>query len=46
VDLGVPVRYSHSALEVVDPDDVAGLVAVLEAALDRITPDLELVRAP
>jgi putative aminopeptidase FrvX len=46
VDLGVPVRYSHSALEVVDPEDVAGLVAVLDAALDRITPDLELVRAP
>jgi putative aminopeptidase FrvX len=45
VDLGVPVRYSHSALEVVDPDDVAGLVAVLDAALDGITRDLELVRA-
>ncbi len=46
LDLGVPVRYSHSALEVADPRDVAGLVEVLDAALDRITPDLELVRAP
>jgi putative aminopeptidase FrvX len=46
VDLGVPVRYSHSALEVVDPEDVAGLVTVLDAALDHITADLELVRAP
>jgi putative aminopeptidase FrvX len=46
VDLGVPVRYSHSALEVADPEDVAGLVSVLDAALDRITPDLELIRAP
>ena len=46
LDLGVPVRYSHSALEVVDPQDVAGLVTLLDAALDRITPELELVRAP
>jgi putative aminopeptidase FrvX len=46
VDLGVPVRYSHSALEVADPEDIDGLVAVLDAALDRITPDLELVRSP
>ena len=43
LDLGVPVRYSHSALEVVDPRDVDGLVTLLDAALDRITPDLELV---
>lgn len=46
VDVGVPVRYSHSALEVVDPADIAGLVALLDAALDDVTADLELVRAP
>ncbi|HZW00714.1 MAG TPA: hypothetical protein VFF55_04025 [Candidatus Deferrimicrobium sp.] len=46
LDVGVPVRYSHSALEVVDPGDIAGLVRLLDAALDRIGPDLELVRAP
>jgi len=46
LDVGVPVRYSHSALEVVDPEDIAGLVRLLDAALDRISPDLELVRAP
>ncbi len=46
LDVGVPVRYSHSALEVVDPEDVAGLVRLLDAALDRISPDLDLVRAP
>jgi putative aminopeptidase FrvX len=46
LDVGVPVRYSHSALEVVDPEDIAGLVRLLDAALDRIGPDLELVRAP
>jgi putative aminopeptidase FrvX len=46
LDVGVPVRYSHSALEVVDPRDIAGLVRLLDAALDRIGPGLELVRAP
>ncbi len=46
LDVGVPVRYSHSALEVADPEDIAGLVGLLDAALDHIGPDLELVRAP
>jgi putative aminopeptidase FrvX len=46
LDVGVPVRYSHSALEVIDPADVTGLVSLLDAALDRITPDLQLIRAP
>lgn len=46
VDLGVPVRYSHQAVEVVDPADIAGLVSLLDAALDRITPDIELTRGP
>lgn len=46
LDLGIPVRYSHQALEVVDPADVAGLVTLLDAALDRIGPELELVREP
>jgi putative aminopeptidase FrvX len=45
LDVGIPVRYSHSALEVVDPEDIVGLVAVLDAALDRIGPDLELIRS-
>ena len=46
LDVGVPVRYSHSALEVVDPADIEGLVALLDAAIDGIGPDLELTRAP
>lgn len=46
LDMGFPVRYSHQATEVVDPVDVEGLVRVLDAALDRITSDLDLVRAP
>ena len=44
LDLGIPVRYSHSAREVADPADASALVALLDAALDRITPDLQLVR--
>ena len=46
LDVGFPMRYSHSALEVVDPDDLSGLVALLDASLDRITPELRLSRAP
>ena len=46
LDMGFPARYSHQATEVVDPADVEGLVALLDAMLDRVTPDLELIRAP
>ncbi len=46
LDVGVPLRYAHSALEVVDPADIEGLVSLLDAALDHITPDLRLIRAP
>ena len=46
LDVGFPMRYSHSALEVVDPDDLSGLVTLLDTALDRITPALDLSRSP
>jgi putative aminopeptidase FrvX len=46
LDVGFPMRHSHSALEVVDLADLDGLARLLDAALDRITPDLPLVRAP
>jgi putative aminopeptidase len=46
LDLGVPVRYAHSALEVVDPADIAALVVLLDAALDRIDAGLDLIRSP
>jgi putative aminopeptidase FrvX len=46
LDLGFPVRYSHQATEVVDLADIEGLVTLLDASLDAITPELELVRAP
>ena len=46
LDVGFPMRYSHSALEVVDTADLEGLALLLDAMLDRITPDLNLTRAP
>jgi putative aminopeptidase FrvX len=46
LDVGIPVRYSHQATEVVDPADIEALVSLLDATLDRIGPDLDLIRAP
>jgi putative aminopeptidase FrvX len=36
IDLGFPARYTHSALEVCDLDDLAGLTRLLVAAIGRI----------
>ncbi|MGL5009043.1 MAG: M42 family metallopeptidase, partial [Paracoccaceae bacterium] len=44
LDVGFPMRYSHSALEVVDLGDLAGLVTLLESALGRIGPGFSLER--
>jgi putative aminopeptidase FrvX len=46
LDVGFPMRYSHSALEVVDPEDLSALVTLLDTALDDITPTLQLERRP
>jgi putative aminopeptidase FrvX len=46
LDVGFPMRSSHSSLEVVDLADLEALAKLLEASLDRITPDLTLTRAP
>jgi putative aminopeptidase len=46
LDVGFPMRYSHSALEVVDTADLEALVRLLDASLDRITPTLNLTRGP
>jgi putative aminopeptidase len=46
LDLGFPMRSSHSALEVVDTADLDALCRLLDLMLDRVTPDLRLVRAP
>jgi putative aminopeptidase len=46
LDVGFPMRYSHSALEVVDLADLAQLVTLLDTALDHISPTLQLTRRP
>ncbi|MGL4237267.1 M42 family metallopeptidase [Tabrizicola sp.] len=46
LDVGFPMRYSHSALEVVDTQDLDQLATLLNTMLDRITPDLALTRNP
>ena len=44
IDVGFPMRASHSALEICDLGDLAGLVALLETALATLTPDFDLSR--
>ncbi len=44
LDLGYPMRYSHSALEVCDLRDLEGLVTLLEEMLSRIGPGFDLSR--
>ncbi len=44
LDVGFPMRYSHSALEVVDLADLVQLTTLLDAALARIGPDFDLGR--
>jgi len=44
IDMGFPMRYSHSARELCDLDDLVGLTRLLESALGRIGPDYSLDR--
>lgn len=44
IDVGFPMRYSHSAREVCDLDDLAALTKLLNTALARIGPDFSLDR--
>jgi putative aminopeptidase len=46
LDVGFPLRYTHSALEVVDLDDLSRLTDLLAASLARITPGFRLDRLP
>ncbi len=46
LDMGFPCRHTHSALEVVDTDDLAALVALLAATVARIDPAFPLTRRP
>lgn len=44
IDLGFPMRYSHSALEVCDVTDLVGLTKLLVTGIGRIGPDFTLDR--
>jgi putative aminopeptidase FrvX len=44
IDMGFPMRYSHSALELCDLDDLEQLTQLLVAGVGRIGPDFELDR--
>ena len=44
IDVGFPMRYSHSALEVCDLADLEALARLLTAALARIDGDFKLTR--
>ena len=44
VDVGFPMRYSHSANEVCDPHDLEALTRLLAAAVERIGADFPLNR--
>jgi putative aminopeptidase FrvX len=46
LDMGFPCRHTHSALVVVDVDDLSALVTLLAGMLARVTPDLPLTRMP
>ncbi|MCG6904747.1 MAG: M42 family metallopeptidase [Rhodobacter sp.] len=44
IDIGFPMRYSHSAREVCDLRDLEALTRLILGALPRITPDFPLER--
>jgi putative aminopeptidase len=44
IDMGFPMRHSHSALECCDLADLAGLVTLLRAALGLIPAGMRLER--
>ena len=44
IDVGFPMRYSHSSLEMCDLSDLEQLTQLLTAAVSRIGPDFQLLR--
>ncbi len=44
IDVGFPMRYSHSAVEMCDLSDLEGLARLLICALDALAPDVPLER--
>lgn len=45
IDVGFPMRYSHSSREVCDIRDLEALATLLTTALARVGPDFSLVRS-
>ncbi len=41
IDVGFPMRYSHSSLEVCELNDLENLVTLLDAAIGRIGPEFD-----
>ena len=46
IDIGFPMRHSHSSLEICDLADLESLELLLMAVLARIGPDIDLGREP
>ncbi len=46
VDVGIPARYSHSALEVCELQDLESLARLLVKGVELIGPDFEIARSP
>ena len=44
IDIGFPMRYSHSSVEVCDLNDLVGLEKLIVAALEQIDVDFKLDR--
>jgi putative aminopeptidase FrvX len=44
IDMGFPMRYSHSARELCDVSDLVALTTLLDAGLAAIGPDFSLDR--
>ena len=44
IDIGFPMRYSHSSLEVCDLNDLASLTTLILTAIGQIGPDFPLNR--
>ncbi len=44
IDMGFPMRYSHSAREVCDVGDLVSLTELLDGAINSIGPDFSLDR--
>ena len=44
IDIDVPCRYTHSQVETVDLTDVERTVDLMEAVINRLSPDFKITR--